>query len=145
MYIKENGYKGAYSLSPDKGAMHLVESAARIIGGNYGYFEKFRDRKTGEIEMKAKDIDLFGQNAIVFDDIISSGNTTASAVQSLKKLGARNVTAACTHALFMEDAESKIMNAGADLIVVSDTVEVKVEAIKVSVAPIISKKLLELI
>ena len=144
-YLKENGFKGAYSLSPDKGAIHLAESAARVIGGECGYFEKFRDRKTGEIEMKIKDIDLFGKNAIVFDDIISSGNTTARAVQGLKKQGAKKVAAACTHALFMVDAESKILKAGADPIVVSDTVDANVGATRVSVAKVISKKLLELL
>jgi ribose-phosphate pyrophosphokinase len=144
-YLKENGFKGAYSLSPDKGAIHLVESAARVIGGEYGYFEKIRDRNTGEIAMKTKDIDLFGQNAIVFDDIISSGNTTARAVQGLKKQGADKVAAACTHALFMENAESIILKAGANPIVVSDTVDADVGAIKVSVAKVISEKLFELL
>jgi len=145
MYLRENGFKGAYSLSPDKGAIHLVESAARVIGGEYGYFEKIRDRNTGEIEMKTKDIDLSRQNAIVFDDIISSGNTTARAVQGLKKQGAEKVAAACTHALFMENAENIILKAGANPIVVSDTVDADVGAIKVSVAKVIAEKLLELL
>jgi len=122
-YVKERGYGGAYSLSPDAGAIRLAEAAGRVLGGRHGYFEKSRDRKTGEITMKVKDLDVDGVNAVVFDDIISSGGTTARAVEGLKRQGAAKVAAACVHALFMPGAEERIREAGADLIVSTDTVE----------------------
>jgi ribose-phosphate pyrophosphokinase len=122
-YVKERGYGGAYSLSPDAGAIRLAEEAGRVLGGRHGYFEKSRDRKTGEVTMKVKDLDVDGVNAVVFDDIISSGSTTARAVEGLKRQGAAKVAAACVHALFMSGAEEKIRMAGADLIVTADTVE----------------------
>jgi ribose-phosphate pyrophosphokinase len=122
-YVKERGYGGAYSLSPDAGAIRLAEAAGRVLGGRHGYFEKSRDRKTGEVTMKVKDLDVDGVNAVVFDDIISSGSTTARAVEGLKRQGAAKVAAACVHALFMSGAEEKIRMAGADLIVTADTVE----------------------
>jgi ribose-phosphate pyrophosphokinase len=122
-YVKERGYGGAYSLSPDAGAIRLAEAAGRVLGGRHGYFEKSRDRKTGEVTMKVKDLDVDGVNAVVFDDIISSGGTTAKAVEGLKRQGAAKVAAACVHALFMSGAEEKIRMAGADLIVTADTVE----------------------
>ncbi len=122
-YVKERGYGGAYSLSPDAGAIHLAAAAARILGGRHGYFEKSRNRRTGEIKMKVKDLDVEGVNAVVFDDIISSGGTTARAVEGLKRQGAANVAAACVHALFMPGAEERIKEAGADLTASTDTVE----------------------
>ena len=122
-YVKEREYGGAYSLSPDEGAIHLAEAAARVLGGRHGYFEKSRDRHTGEITMMVKDLDVDGVNAVVFDDIISSGGTTARAVEGLKRQGAAKVAAACVHALFMPGAEERIKAAGADLIVSTDTVE----------------------
>lgn len=124
-YVKKHGYDGAYSLSPDVGAIRLAEAAGRVLGGKHGYFEKSRDRRTGEIEMKVKDLDVDGVNAVVFDDIISSGGTTARAVEGLKRQGAARVAAACVHALFMPGAEEKIKAAGSDLIVSTDTVESK--------------------
>jgi ribose-phosphate pyrophosphokinase len=124
-YVKDHGYEGAYSLSPDVGAIRLAEEAGRVLGGRHGYFEKSRDRRTGEITMKVKDLDVDGVNAVVFDDIISSGGTTAKAVEGLKRQGAAKVAAACVHALFMPGAEEKIKAAGADLIVSTDTVESK--------------------
>ncbi len=121
-HLKGLGFEGAYCLSPDEGAKHLADAAAEVLGGSSGFFEKIRDRKTGEIEMVVKDIDLGGKDAVVFDDIISSGGTTAAAVRGLKNQRAKRVAAACTHGLFMGSAEERIRDAGADLIVSTDTV-----------------------
>jgi ribose-phosphate pyrophosphokinase len=113
--------------------------AGRVLGGRHGFFEKVRDRRTGEIEMKVKDLDVEGVNAVVFDDIISSGGTTARAVEGLKRQGALRVAAACAHALFMEGAEERIRAAGADLIVAADTVDTPFG--RVSVAGIVAERL----
>ena len=96
-YLKIKGFKNAYSLAPDEGAKHLVEGTARVLRGDFGFFVKKRDRKTGETRMELKDLDVEGKKAIVFDDIISSGGTTAKAVSGLRQLGASKVAAACTH------------------------------------------------
>jgi ribose-phosphate pyrophosphokinase len=76
---------------------------------------------------------------VVFDDVISSGGTMAKAVKALKAQGAVKVAAACTHALFMGGAEEKIRDAGADLIVASDSVETPFS--KVSVAGVVAELL----
>lgn len=133
-YLERQGYDGAYSLSPDKGAVHLAEAASKVLGGGYGSFDKFRNRKTGDIEMKVKDLNIKGERAVVFDDIISSGGTMARAIEALRAQGAAKVAAACTHALFMGGAEEKIRKAGADLIVASDTVETPFSRVSVASA-----------
>ncbi|UCH56795.1 MAG: ribose-phosphate diphosphokinase, partial [Candidatus Bathyarchaeota archaeon] len=130
-HLREMGFDGAHSLSPDKGAIHLVEAASKVLGGPSGFFEKVRDRRTGEIEMIARDLDLSGGDAVVFDDIISSGGTTARAVASLRSQGARRVAAACTHGLFMGEAENLIMKAGAEAIVATDTVQTPLSKVTV--------------
>jgi ribose-phosphate pyrophosphokinase len=142
-YMKTIGFEGAYSLSPDKGAINLAETASRILGGGYNYFEKRRDRKTGAIEMEAKNLDISGKKAVVFDDIVSSGGTMVKAVEALVSQGAKQVAAACTHALFMDGAADKIRRAGADPIIVSDTIETSYS--KVSVAGVIANKLREML
>jgi len=142
-YLKENGFDGAYSLSPDKGAIHIVETASKVMAGGYNYFNKIRDRKSGDIKMEVKDLNIVGHRAVVFDDIISSGGTMAKAVEALKAQGADKVAAACTHVLYMPGAEEKIRQAGADPIVSTDTIETPFS--KVTVAGIIAGKLKEIV
>jgi ribose-phosphate pyrophosphokinase len=141
-YLKGKGFNGAYSLSPDKGGVHIVEEAAKILGGGSGAFEKSRDRKTGEITMVAKDVNVRGKKAVVFDDMISSGGTMAKAVEALKTQGAEQVASACAHVLYMPGAEEKIRQAGADPIISTDTIETPFT--RVSVAGLIASKLREI-
>ncbi|MBN1683007.1 ribose-phosphate diphosphokinase [Candidatus Bathyarchaeota archaeon] len=142
-YFESKSYQGAFSLSPDKGAIRLAKIASDLLKGGYGYFEKVRDRKTGQITMIVKDFDVIGKKAIVFDDIISTGGTMAQAVAGLKSQGATKVGVSCTHALFMSGAEERIMNAGADYIIASDSVETAYS--KVTIAESIAQKILELV
>jgi ribose-phosphate pyrophosphokinase len=142
-YLKHQGYGGAYSLGPDRGAIHLAKMGGQVLSGGFGYFEKRRDRRTGEIEMVAKNLDIDGRDAVVFDDIVSSGGTMARAVVELKAQGARHVAVACTHALFQGGAENRINEAGADDIVATDSVQTKYSY--VSVAGLIADYIREII
>ncbi|MBC8498588.1 ribose-phosphate diphosphokinase [Candidatus Bathyarchaeota archaeon] len=144
-YLKDNRFDGAYSLSPDEGAIHLAQAADVVLGGGYGFFEKVRDLRTGEIEMKVKDLDISGRKAVVFDDIISSGGTMARAIEGLKSQGAEKVAAACTHALFMGKAGDRIREAGADIVVFTDSVETSTEGVSITIAPLVVRELNKLI
>ncbi|MGQ9680711.1 MAG: ribose-phosphate diphosphokinase [Candidatus Bathyarchaeia archaeon] len=138
-HLKRTGFDGAYSLGPDKGALRFARMADTVLKGGYGFFEKKRDRTTGAIQTTMRDIDVRGRDAIVFDDIISSGGTMAQAVSLLKNQGARRVVAACTHGLLSGDAERLITSAGAELIIATDTIPTKFS--RVSVAPVIAQRL----
>jgi len=131
-YLKEHGFDGAYSLSPDEGRRDIVSVASEVMGGGFGFFEKDRDLKTGETRMVVKDLKVKGRKAVVFDDIISSGGTMAKAIKGLKDQGTSKVAAACTHALFMSGAEERLRDAGADLILATDTVESRYSAVSVA-------------
>lgn len=121
-YVKEMSLEGAFSLAPDIGAINIVREAASVLGGGFGWLEKVRDRITGKIMIKEKAFDVKGRDAVVFDDMISTGGTTSSAVGILKKQGARRVYATCVHPLMVGDAKDKIINNGAEGIIGTDTV-----------------------
>lgn len=131
-YMKKNSYEGAYSLSPDIGRSELVEKVSKVMGGGFAYFMKVRDKYTGKTTMKVKDLDLEKIDVVIFDDIISSGGTMARAIQGLKEQGAGKVAAVCTHALPVPGANEKLKNAGADMIVATDTVESIYETVSVA-------------
>ena len=59
---------------------------------------------------------------IVVDDIISTGGSIIKATQFLKRQKCKRVFVACTHGLFVGDAESKIKKAGVSQIISTNTI-----------------------
>lgn len=138
-YFVEKGYKGAFALSPDKGAMYIAMQAQTVLGGDAGHLDKFRDRYTGQTKQTAEGLNIKGQTVIIFDDIISTGGTIVGAAKILREQGAKHVFCACVHGLLIGDAEKRILDAGVEEIVGTDSVPGSVG--KVSLAPLLSKEL----
>jgi len=140
-YFKSKGLERAFALAPDEGAAEFAIEASKVLGGDYGWLHKERDRYTGEVRTEEKNLDVSGKDAIIFDDIISTGGTTANAVKILRKQGARRVFAACVHPLMIGNAKERILQAGAEEIVGTDSVPSNVTV--VSLAPLLAKALAE--
>jgi ribose-phosphate pyrophosphokinase len=138
-HFKQKGCERAFALAPDKGAVWLAEEAKTVLGGEYGYLEKRRDRYTGQVSTEKKTLDVKGKIVIIFDDIISTGGTIVAATEILKELGAQKIYVACVHPLLIGDAEKRILKSGVEEMVGSDSVPSHVS--KVSIAPLISKAL----
>ncbi|WP_309493676.1 ribose-phosphate diphosphokinase [Candidatus Hecatella orcuttiae] len=129
-----------WAFAPDVKATKMAGEAGVIFRTPHGWFRKERDRDTGEIALKSiGGIEVKGKTLILFDDIISSGGTTAAAAKRLKALGAEKVYAACTHPLLMGEALRKVLQSGIEELVGTDTVPSPVS--KVSVAPLIAQAL----
>jgi len=140
-HFRQRGFKGAFALAPDKGAISIAEEAAKVLGGDYGYLEKHRDRYTGLVSVEKKEFDVKGKTSIIFDDIISTGGTIVAAANVLRELGAAKIYAACVHPLLVGEAERRIREAGVAEIVGTDSVPSPVS--KVSLAPLIAQALRE--
>jgi ribose-phosphate pyrophosphokinase len=140
-HFRNKALTGAFVLAPDEGAKDFAIAAAGILRGDYAWRHKERDRYTGAISFRKEEFDVKGRDAIIFDDIISTGGTTAETVKMLKAQGAKRVFSACVHPLLVDEAEKKIMDNGAEEIVGTDCVSSHVS--KVSVAPLIAKALVQ--
>ncbi|MEM3566407.1 MAG: ribose-phosphate diphosphokinase [Candidatus Bathyarchaeia archaeon] len=141
-HFKQRGFKEAFALAPDKGAISIAEEASKVLGGDFGYLEKQRDRYTGRVTVEKKEFAVKGKTVIIFDDIISTGGTIVAAANVLRELGAAKVYAACVHPLLVGDAEKRIRQAGVEEIIGTDSVPSHVS--KVSLAPLIAQVLREL-
>jgi len=105
----QNGVSPDFILSPDKGAISRATEVARLIGCDFSYLEKTRiDAHT--IEHTPKDLDVSGKVVAIVDDMISTGGTICRASDALRRQGATEVHAACTHGLFTGGALSRLAN-----------------------------------
>ncbi|MGO8806472.1 MAG: ribose-phosphate pyrophosphokinase [Candidatus Bathyarchaeia archaeon] len=138
-YFVQKGHKGAFALSPDKGAMYIAEQAQKVLGGGVGHLDKRRDRYTGQTVQTAECLNVKGETVIIFDDIISTGGTIVGAAKILREQGAEHIFCGCVHGLLIGDAENRILDAGVEEIVGTDSVPGSVS--KVSLAPLLSQEL----
>jgi ribose-phosphate pyrophosphokinase len=136
-YIKSQGANDIVVVSPDKGAIERSKAFAKHFGENVPveHFEKERNVKTGEITMKGI-LNLKNKDVVIADDIIATGGTMATAIKLSKDSGAKRVYAVATHALLLEQAKYRILKAGADDIIGTDSIDN--EAAKVSLAKTIA-------
>ncbi len=124
------------AVSPDFGSSSRVEAFAAVLKSEYISFKKTRDRTTGEIVTEEQKLNLRGRDAVIVDDMISTGGSVAKCAELLKKYGAPRVIAMCTHGLMVGGAADKMTAAGVDEIVASNTVPSRYS--KVDVAPLIA-------
>jgi len=128
-------------LAPDKGARERAGDAARILGVPFDHLEKTRLGPT-EVRIQAKDLDVEGRRVAIVDDLIASGGTMREATRQLLDQGAAAVLAACTHGLFTDGAVPKLLDAGVDRIVCTDTLPAEGCEV-ISAAPAVAARLRE--
>ena len=138
-YLKKYDLKDPYIVSPDQGAEFLAKEVAKILNADFSCIFKKRDRITGEIETEVVDLDVKERDTVIVDDIISTGGTIVNAAKMLKSQGASRVFVGTTHALLIQNARTRIMQAQVDEIIGTDTVLSEVS--KISVAPLIANAL----
>ena len=132
-YVKKLSLKNPLVVSPDQGGKERARVFAKELGSEYIALEKKRDRKTGKVQIKTKNLDeVANRDLILVDDMISTGGSIVKATQFLKKQKCKKVYVACTHALLMNDAERKIKKAGVTKIISSNTIPGKTSIVDIS-------------
>jgi ribose-phosphate pyrophosphokinase len=126
-------------VSPDHGGIKRAEEFAKILKADMISLEKYRDRNTGEIRVEETNkLDyriIEGRDAILVDDIISTGGTVIKACELLRKNKSNKVYAMCTHALFTSEAAQKMKAAGIEEIIATNSIPN--EFARVDLTPII--------
>ena len=122
-------------IGPDEEAEQWAKGAGKALDADWDYMVKER-LGPEEVQIKPRKLEVEGRDAMVIDDIISTGETMVEAIKILKNHGARKIYAACIHAVLAGDALEKVRKAGAEDIFATDTIEHEIS--KVSVAPLIA-------
>lgn len=132
-YIKQNlRLERPLVVAPDFGASKRAEAFATLYGAEHIAFSKLRDRVTGEVRVESKALDARNRDAVILDDIISTGGTIRGAAGILHEAGARKILAVCVHGLLVEDALELLRRSGIDEIVSTNTVPGPVSRVDVA-------------
>ena len=121
-YFKKMKLKNPLVVSPDIGGSSRAKKFADLLNTDFVALKKSRNRKTGKVQIQSSKVDVNGRDLIVIDDIISTGGSVVKATQFLKRQKCKRVFVACTHGLFVGDAESKIKKAGVAQIISTNTI-----------------------
>ena len=120
------------AVSPDFGSSTRVEAFSAVLKCEHVSFKKSRDRKTGEITTEEQSLNLAGRDAIIIDDMISTGASVVKCAQLLKKYGAPRIIGACAHAVLIGGAADRIMAAGVDELIATNSIPSKYSKVDVS-------------
>jgi ribose-phosphate pyrophosphokinase len=120
------------------GSLRAKEFAS-LLNTDFIALKKSRNRKTGKVQIQSSKVDVNGRDLIVIDDMISTGGSVVKATQFLKRQKCKRVFVACTHGLFVGDAERKIKNAGVSQIISTNTIPSSTS--KVDVSGVIAKSI----
>jgi len=111
------------AVSPDEGGTNRAKEFARHLDIDVVALRKYRHRVTGEVTVDEKlDMDMSKRDAILIDDIISSGGSIVKAAEVLHKKGVGRIFAMCAHALLIREAAQKIKSAGVQDIISTNSV-----------------------
>ena len=133
-------------VSPDIGGVVRARAMAKQLGTDLAIIDKRRP-KANVSEVMHLIGEVEGRHCVIMDDIIDTGGTLCKAAEALKERGAKGVTAYCTHAVLSGGAVARIAASELDELVVTDTIPLTPEAMKVAkirqltVAPLLAETL----
>jgi ribose-phosphate pyrophosphokinase len=138
-YVKSNLHLDKpIAVSPDFGGRKRVEDFSQLLNIDFITLEKKRDRYSGEVFIDERNIpDIVAKRDIVIlDDIISTGSSVIKATEVLRKKGSGKIYVLCTHSLMADDNFIKILGAGVENIISTNSVPSR--AAKIDIAPTIA-------
>lgn len=121
-YFREQNFgNDLVVVSPDLGGVTRARELADYLKAPIAIIEKRRPRP-GEAEVMSIIGDVNDKVALMVDDIVDTAGSLCEGAKALKKLGAKKVIAACTHAVLSKNAVEKIDNSDIGQLVITDTI-----------------------
>ncbi len=129
-YIKKH-INNPIVIGPDEESYKWAQNVAEMINAESLILNKKR-YSSYHVKVKLnKKIDLRTKNAVIVDDIVSTGHTILETAKILKKLGAKKIYCICVHGIFTDDALNKLKKQKIKIIS-TNTIPNKVAKIDVS-------------
>lgn len=147
-YIKNKELDDMVVVSPDLGGVSRARGFAEILNAPMAIIDKRRP-EPGVAEVMNLIGNVEGKNCILVDDMVDTAGSLTEGARALKKFGAEEIYACCTHAVLTDPALSRIAQSDITELVVTNTIPLapskKHPKIKVlSIAPILAETILRI-
>lgn len=109
-------------VSPDIGAKYLVGDGGLFMRKTRGEYDGDGKKAFRPIASMEADFDVNGKDVILVDDMIAGGGTMIRAAQKCFQMGAKSVSCAATHGMFLDRALERLLAAGVDKIMTADSI-----------------------
>lgn len=114
-------------ISPDSGGIRRIKLLSAMLGDMpFAVIKKDRDLATGKVTMSGIEGEIKA-NAVIVDDMISTGGTIAAASDLLKKQGVKNIYVFVTHAVFSDQAPNILSKSSLKKVFITDTIDIPKE------------------
>jgi ribose-phosphate pyrophosphokinase len=142
-YIRRNFTGDLVMVSPDAGGVERARAFAKRLNASLAIIDKRREATA----IKAMTLvgNVWGKEAIILDDMITTGATVSLAAELLIRHGARAVHACVTHPVLSPNAVSTLQSSMVQTVAVTDTIPLppaaaQLDKIRVlSVAPLLGE------
>lgn len=120
-YIREKNIPDLTIVSPDPGGVERARAFAKRLNATLAIVDK-RRIKPNEAKVMYIVGDIKGRNPIIVDDMIDTGGSVIKSAEALKREGAKDIYACCTHPVFSKGAIENLANPLLKEIIVTDTI-----------------------
>ena len=147
-YVKSKNLENLTVVSPDLGGVNRARDLADRVGAPIAIIEKRRP-EPGVAEVMNLIGDVAGKVAVMVDDMVDTAGSLTEGARALKKFGAKEIYACCTHPVLTDPALSRIAQSEIKELIVTNTIPLppnkKHNKIKVlSVAPILAETIIRI-
>lgn len=121
-YFRSKNIEDLVVVSPDLGSVTRARDFADRLGCSIAIIDKVRPEANVSEVMNIIG-KVRGKNVILIDDMIDTAGTITKGAEALKKVGAKDVYACCTHAVLSGPAIDRIKKSEIKEVVVLDTIK----------------------
>mgnify|MGYP005856587403 CR=1 FL=1 len=121
-YILKKELKDICVVSPDHGGVARARDLADVLQAPIAIIDKMRPEPNVAEVMNIIGR-VKGKNCIIIDDMIDTGGSIVAAAEALKKAGAKDLFACCTHPILSNNAPNILSESKVKEIICTNTIE----------------------